>query len=485
MDMVLNHSFGSSPMVQLYWDGANSQPAANNPWFNQVAKHPFNVGYDFNHEAQATKDFVDRVLDHWLTNYKIDGFRFDLSKGFTQTNNPTDVTAWGNYDASRVAIWKRIYDKMQSLSTNSYCILEHFAANQEEIELSNYGMLLWGNSNYAFNQSTMGYSTGSDLQSTVFNSSTRGWLKPHLVGYMESHDEERLAYKNTAFGNASGAYNIKDFATSMKRNEMAAAFFAMIPGPKMIWQFGELGYDYSINTCSDLTISNNCRLSKKPIKWDYYSNASRKSLYDVYTQLIKLKLTPNYLSTFTTANSAYDMVSNVKWLKLTTDSLNVVVVGNFDVTAASTNISFPNAGTWYSYLTGTTRSATGSIETLNLQPGEYYVYTNKDVKNTVATAINPTSPVSLNMQMNIAPNPVHQNAIISYDLPESGQVAINMLSMNGNKLKVIYKGYQIKGVHSVSLNNSFSSSASSANGMYLVQLLVNGKQKIEKLIIEK
>jgi hypothetical protein len=89
------------------------------------------------------------------------------------------------------------------------------------------------------------------------------------------------------------------------------------------------------------------------------------------------------------------------------------------------------------------------------------------------------------MQMNIAPNPVHQNAIISYDLPESGQVAINMLSMNGNKLKVIYKGYQIKGVHSVSLNNSFSSSASSANGMYLVQLLVNGKQKIEKLIIEK
>jgi 1,4-alpha-glucan branching enzyme len=64
MDMVLNHSFGSSPMVQLYWDAANNQPAANSPWFNQVATHPFNVGYDFNHEAQATKDFVDRVVEH-------------------------------------------------------------------------------------------------------------------------------------------------------------------------------------------------------------------------------------------------------------------------------------------------------------------------------------------------------------------------------------------------------------------------------------
>jgi hypothetical protein len=179
------------------------------------------------------------------------------------------------------------------------------------------------------------------------------------------------------------------------------------------------------------------------------------------------------------------LASNVKWLKLTTDSLSVVVIGNFDVTAASANISFPTAGTWYSYLTGTTRTATGGIETINLQPGEYYVYTNKDVKNTVATAINSTMPISLNMQMNIAPNPVHQTAMISYDLPESGQVAINMLSMNGNKLKVIYKGYQVKGLHSVSLNNSNNTINAATNGMYLIQLLMNGKQKTEKLIIEK
>ena len=484
MDMVMNHSFGQSPMVQLYWDPVNNIPAANSPWFNQYATHPYNVGYDFNHESQATKDFVDRVMNHWLTNYKVDGFRWDLSKGFTQTNNPTDVTAWGNYDASRIAIWKRIYDKMQSISTNAYCILEHFAVNQEEIELSNYGMLLWGNSNYSFNQATMGYNTGSDLQSTLFNSPTRGWTKPNLVGYMESHDEERLAYKNIAFGNVSGSYNIKDTITALKRNEMGAAFWAMIPGPKLLWQFGELGYNYSINTCSDgVTIDpNNCRLSPKPIRWDYYSNPARQSLYNVYAQLIKLKLTPNYLSTFTTANSAYDMASNVKWLKLTTDSLNVVVVGNFDVVPNSASITFPNAGTWYSYLTGSTRTATGNAETINLQPGEYYVYTNKDVKNTIATAIMPSTSISLTMTMTISPNPTRQNAIINYDLPENGKVAINMLSINGNRIRSIYNGYQTKGLHSMALSNSFSTFS---NGMYLVQLLVNGKQKIEKLIIEK
>ena len=487
MDMVMNHSFGSSPMVQLYWDAANNRPAANSPWFNQVATHPFSVGYDFNHESQATIDFVDRVMDHWLTNYKVDGFRWDLSKGFTQTKNPNDVTAWGNYDASRVAIWKRIFDKMQLLSTNSYCILEHFAANQEEIELSNYGMLLWGNANYSFNQSTMGYSAGSDFQNAVFNSPTRGWAKPHLVGYMESHDEERLNYKNINYGNSAGSYSVKDLTTALKRNEMAAAFWAMIPGPKLLWQFGELGYDYSINTCSDGVIvdPNNCRLSTKPIKWDYYNNVNRKLLYNVYAQLVALKLKPNYLTTFTTSNSSYDLASNVKWLKLISDSLNVVVIGNFDVVVSSVSVAFPNAGTWYSYLTGTSRAASGTLETISLQPGEYYVYTSKDINNSIATAIIPSAAINLNMQMTIAPNPASQTATIRYDLPESGQVSINVLSGSGNRISSVYKGYQSKGIHTMNLNSSTNSIAGVPNGMYLVQLLVNGKQKIEKLVIQK
>jgi len=60
-----------------------------------------------------------------------------------------------------------------------------------------------------------------------------------------------------------------------------------------------------------------------------------------------------------------------------------------------------------------------------------------------------------------------------------------MLSLQGNRLNSIYKGYQTKGIHTISLSNSLSSISRVPNGMYLVQLLVNGKQKIEKLVIEK
>jgi 1,4-alpha-glucan branching enzyme len=273
MDIALNHSFGSSPMVQMYWDAANNRPSADNPWFNPVAKHAFNVGYDMNHESLATRYFTSRVIDHWLNNYKIDGFRFDLSKGFTQTKTCDDnggncnVSAWSAYDQSRIDIWKRYYDTMQLKSAGSYAILEHFADNSEEKVLSDYGMLLWGNENHNYNQASMGYSDGWDFSGGI--AAQRGWTNPFLVTYMESHDEERLMFKNLAYGNSAAGYNIKDTTTALKRQELDAAFFLTIPGPKMIWQFGEIGYDYPINYCTNGTVSDNCRLDSKPIKWNY------------------------------------------------------------------------------------------------------------------------------------------------------------------------------------------------------------------------
>ena len=84
LDMVLNHATGSNPHAAMYWDAANSRPAADNPWFNVSARHEFNVFNDFNHESLYTKDLVDTVNRYWIEEYHFDGYRFDLSKGFTQ-----------------------------------------------------------------------------------------------------------------------------------------------------------------------------------------------------------------------------------------------------------------------------------------------------------------------------------------------------------------------------------------------------------------
>lgn len=478
MDMVMNHTFGSSPLALMYWDGTNNIPAANNPWLNPTAKHPYNVGNDLNHESAATKLLVSRVVRHWLTQYKLDGFRWDLSKGFTQKNNPNDVTAWGLYDASRIAIWKTIYDTMQKVTPNSYCILEHFADNTEEKELADYGMLLWGNINYNMNQATMGYTTEANFSTGFANS--RSWTKQHLVTYMESHDEERLMYKNINYGNANSTYNIKDLATGLKRNEMAAAFWALTPGPKMMWQFGELGYDYSINTCTDGSVNNNCRLSVKPIKWDYLNVASRKQLYTCYAQLLKLRNNANYLNDFISNKYTITTTDVVKTMELNGDSIKIVVVGNFDLVSQTKTINFPANGFWYSYLTNKYEVVSNGTASITLAAGEYRVYTNKNISTQIITDVLNLGMPSLQMAISCYPNPVRNTSVLAYQLPENGNLSVRAFDMNGNDCGLLYSGYQFKGAQKI---NIVKNKNMQTTGVYFLSIILNQKQKIHKILI--
>jgi 1,4-alpha-glucan branching enzyme len=361
MDMVLNHSYGQSPLVQLYWNPSQNRPSSSNPWYNQVSPNPvYSWGYDFNHESPDTKRFVDRVNQYWIEEYKIDGYRFDFTKGFT--NRATEGTA---YDASRIAILKRMADALWSVKPDAYVILEHFADNSEEKELAEYGMMIWGNINCAYSQASMGFSSGPcswNLSHASYKQ--RGWNKPHLVAYMESHDEERLMFKNLEYGNSSGLYNIKEAQTALRRIELAAALFFPIPGPKMIWQFGELGYDFSIDY--------NGRVGNKPIKWEYYDE--RKRLYQVFSSLIKLKTTE---AAFNTSDYAIDLSGAVKRIELNHSDMNVRIVGNFDVAERAAVPNFSHTGLWYEYFSGTTFNVTKLDEQISLKAGEYRIFTSK------------------------------------------------------------------------------------------------------------
>ena len=416
MDIVMNHTYGQSPTVQLYWDPINQRPAANNPWQNPVAPHSaIAFGYDFNHESPATQELVQRVVENWLVNYKIDGFRWDFSKGFTQTPSTTydQIAA---YDLSRITTLKRIYDTIQQTSSGAYSILEHFADNSEETELSNYGMLLWGNSNENYMQATMGYvnpSDNSDFSSGIYTN--RNWTNPNLVTYMESHDEERVMYKNEAYGNSNGTYSVKNIPTGLSRSGMSAALFLMQPGPKMVWEFGELGYDYSRCYLSTNGEGTNCdkKTDPKPIRWDYQSNPDREALYNVYARLIALRNYAPYLPAFTAPKDSiqWNFSSAIKWEKITSAPLDIVAIGNFDVVTSTGSVIFPHTGIWYDYLNGTTITLTNTALSAQFQPGEYHVFLDQNasdvlplqiisfsgIRNTNAILLNWTSANEVNL----------------------------------------------------------------------------------------
>ena len=369
-DVVFNHSYGQSPLLQMYFDSANNKPAANNPWYNQQSNLVDNVnahwGYDFNHESTYTKAFFKDVLSYWMNEYKIDGFRFDFTKGFSNTLY-YGADNWASaYDQSRINILEGYADHVWSNkpSNKPYVIFEHLSDNSEETVLANYGILLWGNMNHNYNQNTMGWVDQSDISWISYKN--RNWNNANVVGYMESHDEERLMYKNLQFGNSTNsAHNVKDLNVALSRQELAGMFFFTIPGPKMIWQFGELGYDISIDF--------NDRVGRKPIHWDYVANANRKQIYNTWATLTAFK--KQYPDVFNTTNFTLNTGNTLtKSMVLRGASTDVVIVGNFDITTKSFTANFTKTGTWYEYFTGEEKTITNTSTAITLNPGEYKMY---------------------------------------------------------------------------------------------------------------
>lgn len=370
LDVVYNHMTGASPFAKLYWNAATYKTAANNPWFNVDAPHPYSVFHDLNHESQRVRTLVKRNLDFLLKEYKIDGFRFDLTKGFTQKSS-TESTA-SNYDASRIAILKDYNDQIKSSNPEAYMIIEHFCNWNEEKELNDYGMMVWANKNEAYCETAMGWNTSSKTDFNGINGWTRSWSYNNPVGYMESHDEERTMYKAKTYG----ATEVKgSLATQMERAALNAAFFLTIPGPKMIWQFGEMGYDISINE--------NGRIGKKPLHWEYLEDANRKQLHDTYSKLLTLR--SKYAAAFDNASYWTMQVSGSDWdngrrIMLDSPDLKMVVLGNFKPNASVTmTANFPSTGTWYNLLDNTSENISNTATNYTLAANSFKIFTNKEI----------------------------------------------------------------------------------------------------------
>jgi len=392
-DIVLNHSYDSSPLVKMYWNDALRRPAADNPWYNQTSPNTvYSWGYDFNHESQATKDFVDRVTQYWMQEYKVDGFRFDFTKGFT--NTPGDGSG---YDAARIAILKRMADKIWAANPKAIVILEHFAANQEEIELTSHGngMLVWGNASGTFAEAAMG---NNDAEKSNFNKASyqqRSFTKPGLVAYMESHDEERQMFRTLTSGKSLGSYDTKEINTALARSQLATTFFLSLAGPKMIWQFGELGYDISIDQGG--------RLGEKPVLWNYLDDPKRLELFNVYAAMLRLR---SLFDVFTSGQETLSVNGDLKKIQLHLNDHNITLLGNFGLINQTMIPGFQHTGTWYEFFSGKELSVTDLNSNLILNAGQFVLYSDKKLPEFKGSATASSVEIN-NSAIRIFPNPVN------------------------------------------------------------------------------
>ncbi|WP_330744374.1 alpha-amylase family glycosyl hydrolase [Chryseobacterium sp. CP-77] len=488
LDVAFNHATGRSPLVRLWnidpdGDGYGNV-AANNPYFNQVPKHSYNVFNDFNHTSLSTQYYVERCLEQWLTEYHIDGFRWDLTKGFTQSCSENDEACTNAYQQDRVDIMKHYADRQWAIDPNSYMIFEHLGTDAEEQQWANYriaegkGVMLWNKQTDPYNQNTMGYKENSNYDR--MNHSLHGFTNMSGVGYGESHDEERLMFKNLAYGAVNGNYDVKNLNTALERMKTFGATFFTIPGPKMIWQFGELGYEFSINRCANGTIDSGCRTDEKPVAFTlgYDTDVNRKAVYDTWAKIINIRNTYPVFKSKTYTIESNNLTNDPNGLitriyvydaSITTGIKNVVVLANYTTSTQNVVPYFPYTGQWQNLMDNSISNIVSTTAPITLQPGEFRIFGN------YAGALSTVDTNAANkLSLQIADNPVRNGiAKLVFNKAKNGEISI--FDMTGKRMDSFKLDKE---------NGIYEAKISYPAGTYLVQLKSETGIAIQKMIIK-
>lgn len=490
LDIALNHATFRSPIQRMWMtdpDGDGyGEPAANNPYFNQVPRHSYNVFNDFNHSAAPTKYYVERVLEQWINEYKVDGFRWDLTKGFTQKCTAGDESCTNQYQQDRVNVLKSYADKQWSFDPTSYIIFEHLGTDSEERQWADYkvadgkGVMMWDKETNPYNENTMGYA--SNINFNRVNYKAHGFAQRRALSYGESHDEERLMYKNITLGNSTGTYNVRDLAASLERQKSYGAVFLTVPGPKMIWQFAELGFDKSIYTCEDGSVNTendaipgDCKLSPKPSAFGlgYDLVAKRKAVFDTWAKILELRLSNDVFNTEDFTVESGNLMPRIFINKPSSSSelKNVVVIANFTLTAQSIVPNFPYSGNWVNLMDNSRIAINSTTAPITIEPGGFRIFGNAAGVLATGEVQNNKTDVTLKLMQNPVTN---GTANLRFSNAKNGNLSVYDLS--GTLIKTV-KINKEAGDYAFPVNGL-------KNGVYLLQLSAENGVAVTKMLVK-
>jgi glycosidase len=391
-DLALNHVFGRSPLARMWMvdadrDGWPDAISPDNPYCHVEPKHTLNVGFDLNHFREPdnlTNTYVFRTVREWMNEYRVDGFRWDLTQGITNACSPNDANCTHSNQSDRIVKLKWYADMQWNIDPNFYVIFEHWVFG-EIPEYTNYrlnetpskGIICWRRGDEQYANLIKGNAT--DISQISDPSTYR------IQGNMESHDEERLAYKAIT----EAGQTVGNLSKVHARMPALGPVFFLVPGPKMIWHFGELGNEVSVNTCEGSGIvSGNCRLDTKPQPhWvdNWLGQPARRKIYDDWSRLIRMRVDDNLFR-----NGQFSFNQNLGtgmprldvWTSTTpTNYLSYAFVHtNFTNSPVTRQAFFPYTGTWYNLMDNTPIQVTSVTQNITLPAdGGYVVFGNRPI----------------------------------------------------------------------------------------------------------
>jgi hypothetical protein len=475
LDIALNHAFGRNAMNRMWMNDPDGDgwggPASDSPYFNMVATHSYSVGNDFNHQQSRTQNYTKRVIKQWIEEFKIDGFRWDLTKGFTQNATGSDANT-NAYQQDRVDVLKNYADYSWSLDPTHYAIFEHLGADNEEKEWANYrlsetpskGVMMWSEMTYAYTQLIEGFASGADIY-RIGSDAHSGFLGKRVMGYPESHDKERLMYSAMTYGNSGGtASPFGNLNNALGRMSAIGATSLLIPGPKMIWHFAALGMQNSIYDCNNGTVNTesdptpgDCKLNTKPQpQWtgNWLGVTERAKIYNDWAKMNFLKITePVFEGSYAISpdgNNVKQRIYVYDNALQSTQLKNVVILANFSVANLTIVPSFPYTGTWYNLMDNSSINVTDVNAPIAVNAGQYFVYGNK------LPVLN-SSDYEITKSISLSPNPTSNYFTLSHNTTN-----VEIYSLTGQLVKNFKSNFTSESQFEIGDLN---------NGIYLVKVV--------------
>ena len=462
MDIVWNHIRSSSPIWRI-------QPNYDlNPYIklhNELNPNETEGSWgmlDWDHFNIHTVQYINKVNNIWLEEYKIDGFRYDATRmiGWNLSQPEYGIPSWTSAIAES---HPNVYQIAEHLPVDPWLVnntsltsswhdsfhdrlLEHIhGTNPNTLTLMNQVVRLYEYSN-----------SGSYYQKPT-----------QAVKYMISHDEQSFIQEMVVFNN----YSIEQ---ARAKDKFYASILFTSQGIPMVFQGQEFGLQTGWNDDNGNGDYEE-KLEYRPIDWSYLSTASAQMHLDHYTKLIQLrKKNPAlYKGTFFDL-WRYDpervIVYGYKDETIGNNNDQVVVIANFsNFTRTVYDVPFLSSGTWYNIIENNTSLTTndGNYGVYTIPANTAHIYTNNIYS--LGTEPEHENVISQKFRINsIYPNPF--NPVINIDLfiENDDIVEISVFDILGKKVRSLHNGPMATGGHKIIWDGKGAEGLNASSGLYFI-----------------
>jgi glycosidase len=447
---------------------------------------------NYNWDDLDSRLYMIDVYDHWVRNFDIDGYRFDIYWGIRRKFGQEKTGV-----AIRAAL-KRIKPDILLLGEDDGTGADSeqvYADRGGGLDTANDWRLYWD----AINNFNFTSGAVNTLHARLDNDGFFPGPNAYYYRWLENHDEDRISYVYDSFE---------------KTMPMATAIF-MAPGLPGIYNGQEVGWGKGMGAPGEPDLNDRRR---GVIDWNfgggelliphYQKLAQIRAQFPAFSQH---KQDSNFDGQINDSDeSDFDRIVTgngfvYAFLRPFTDANGIAVtnfsaaVRNAELDLTALNMKFTDAfsagNTYYSndLYADTTRQYLGSDLSsfkITLAPYGSAIYTiSPDQQRVVLPELPPVSvrsssrnqPDSFLLYQNY-PNPFNPSTHIRYSIEKVGRVVLTIYDLLGRKIRTLVDELQQPGEYISQWDGSNSAGSQVASGVYIVHLLVPDHESAIKIV---